>query len=364
VGRPYYGRCLSLLLLLGPIGCQAGTATTEPAAGDSQRSIQVNSDKEPSGPVLVAHKTHRPMRVGAAYAAVVAGLDRRIYVISGFDKDLAGQPRELTNLNRAYDPGRDEWTELGPIPTPRTSPGAAVGPDGRIYVIGGARANFKAVNDVAEAYDPKTDRWSRLRALPTPRDSPCAVAAKCANGRVLIYTIGGRAFRGPNENLGTVEAYDPASDTWAAMAPMPTPRHAFTATLGPDGRIYAVGGCPGSKFTDVLEIYDPVKNAWTKGASMPYPQECACSASTPGPAGEVLVFGGRDVEQRELRTVVAYNPRTNTWRALAPLSGARQAAGVAALTAGDGSVLYYIVGGTPRSDTMEEYVFRNASSDR
>jgi hypothetical protein len=30
------------------------------------------------------------MRVGAAFAGVVAGLDGRIYVISGFDKDLQG----------------------------------------------------------------------------------------------------------------------------------------------------------------------------------------------------------------------------------------------------------------------------------
>jgi N-acetylneuraminic acid mutarotase len=304
------------------------------------------------------------MKVGAAFAGVVAGLDQRIYVVSGFDKDLSGQPRKLTNLNRAYNPGRDEWTELAPIPTPRTSPGAAVGPDGRIYVIGGDRANFKKVNNVAEAYDPKTDRWSRLSPLPTPRDSPCAVAAKCADGRVLIYTVGGRAFRGPVGNLGIVEAYDPASDSWAAMASMPTPRHAFTATLGPDGRIYAVGGCPDTKFTDILEIYDPVKNSWSTGAPMPYPQECACSSSTPGPTGELLVFGGRDVDQRELKTVVAYNPRTDKWRELSPLSEARQAAGVAVLTAQDGSTHYYVVGGTPRSDTLEEYVFRSSFSNR
>jgi N-acetylneuraminic acid mutarotase len=283
--------------------------------------------------------------------------------MSGFDQDRPGQPRQLTNLNRAYDPQTDRWTEP-PIPTPRTSAGAAVGPDGRIYMIGGDCANSKTANNVAEAYDPKTDRWSRLSMLPTPRDSPCAVAAKCADGRVLIYTIGGRDFRGPNGNLGSVEAYDPATDTWTPKAPMPTPRHAFTATLGPDGRIYAVGGNPASRFTDTLEIYDPVKDAWSTGAPMLYPQECACSSSTPGPAGEVLVFGGRDLHQRALMTVVAYNPRTNTWRALAPLSQARQAAGVAALTAPDRSIHFYIVGGTPRSDTMEEYVFRGPASER
>ena len=97
---------------------------------------------------------------------------------------------------------------------------------------------------------------------------------------------------------------------------------------------------------------------------MPYPQEYACSSSTHDPAGELLVFGGRDMDQRALKTVVAYSPRTNRWRALAPLSLAPQVAGVAALTAPDRSIHYYIVGGTPKSDTMEEYVFRRPSSDR
>jgi hypothetical protein len=181
---------------------------------------------------------------------------------------------------------------------------------------------------------------------------------------VLIYTIGGRDLRGPSANLGTVEAYDPATDTWTAKARMPTPRHAFTATSGPDGRIYAVGGNPSSRFTAALEIYDPVNDAWSTGAPMPYPQECACSSSTPDPAGEVLVFGGRDMDQRALKTVIAYSPRTNRWRALPPLSQERQAAGATALTAPDRSIHYYIVGGTPKSDTMEEYVFRRPSSDR
>jgi hypothetical protein len=52
-------------------------------------------------------------------------------------------------------------------------------------------------------------------------------------------------------------------------------------------------------------------DAWSTGAPMPYPEECACSSSMPDPGGEILVFGARDRDQRALKTVVAYNPRTN-----------------------------------------------------
>lgn len=39
------------------------------------------------------------------------------------------------------------------------------------------------------------------------------------------------------------EAYDPASDSWAAYAPMPTPRHGLGAAVVGDA-IHVAGGGP------------------------------------------------------------------------------------------------------------------------
>ncbi len=57
--------------------------------------------------------------------------------------------------------------------------------------------------------------------------------------------LGGRMFVFGGEHGGGVffqnEAYDPATDTWATMAPMPTPRHGTGAAVVGDA-IYIPGG--------------------------------------------------------------------------------------------------------------------------
>jgi hypothetical protein len=69
-----------------------------------------------------------------------------------------------------------------------------------------------------------------------------------------------------------VEAYSPATNTWATVAPLPTRRCALDATTGPDGRTYAIGGCelvtsPAGEPIDCapttrVDAYSPQTNAW------------------------------------------------------------------------------------------------------
>jgi len=166
---------------------------------------------------------------------------------------------------------------------------------------------------------------------------------------------------GPPTTLN--EDYDPANDTWTTRAPMPTKRHALTATLGPDGRIYALGGT-NNAVTDmnVMEIYDPIANTWTTGAAMPYGQECAASTFSAGASGEVFVMGGWDKPEKvAVSTVAAYNPRTRTWRLLPSVPTGRAGGGAVRLDrldGGDGCVHLYFIGGAPQETSVEEYAFR------
>ena len=59
--------------------------------------------------------------------------------------------------------------------------------------------------------------------------------------------------------LTTVEEYDPATDTWATKAPMPTPRWNLGVATASNGKIYAIGGFNGSLLATVEE-YDPATN--------------------------------------------------------------------------------------------------------
>src|SRR5678815_4353489 len=232
----------------------------------------------------------QPLEEGSVFAGTVAGTDGRIYTIAG----ETGESGQFSSQNSAYDPQRNTWIKLAPIPTPRSEPGAAVGPDGRIYVVGGnpthGRKQASRMN-VVEVYNPKTDQWTASKPLPTPRTALCVVAATNASHHVLIYAIGGRNFDMPGNGLSIVEAYDPLKDAWTTMSPMPVNLHAMTATLGPDGRIYVMGGT-NSKVTDAsaVQIYDPVGDGWKQGSPMPYGQECACSTFIPGQNGEVVVM--------------------------------------------------------------------------
>jgi hypothetical protein len=67
-----------------------------------------------------------------------------------------------------------------------------------------------------------------------------------------IYVIGGS---GP---LAKVEAFDPASNTWASKTDMPTPRGQLALAVEETlGHIYALGGWNGTAALAAVELYDP-----------------------------------------------------------------------------------------------------------
>jgi N-acetylneuraminic acid mutarotase len=127
------------------------------------------------------------------------------------------------------------------MPTPRSHATAGL-VNGKIYVIGGrvGAAGIAAASNtnVVEEYDPGTDAWGGVRArMPTARS---AMASGVYGGR--IYVTGGE-FQ-DSQMMATfraLEAYDPASNTWAVLPPMPVPRHGLAgAVVG--HRLHMVSG--------------------------------------------------------------------------------------------------------------------------
>src|SRR5450759_1465847 len=88
----------------------------------------------------------------------------------------------------------------------------------------------------------------------------------------------------PHTSVGTVEEYDPATNTWRERAAMPTPRNHATAGVV-NGKIYVIGGRVGAAFisagssnVDVVEEYDPASDAWGSArARMPSARSCLLS---------------------------------------------------------------------------------------
>ncbi|HEY2588387.1 MAG TPA: redoxin domain-containing protein [Tepidisphaeraceae bacterium] len=190
-----------------------------------------------------------------------------------------------------YDPAADSWTALAPLPGKRGA-AAAVEVRGKIYVIGGATTvegskapfftfmgpcNVLATNDV---YDPATNKWESRKPMSVPRNHTFAAAV---NGK--IYAIGGRtghAFIMSATNTDAVEEYDPANDVWSAPKErMPTARSG--GGCGTDGSwIYVAGGEVTTKQLcgafRALEAYDPATNSWATLPPMPLPRHGVAGA--------------------------------------------------------------------------------------
>jgi N-acetylneuraminic acid mutarotase len=86
-----------------------------------------------------------------------------------------------------YDPNSNQWSQKASILTPRGTLAAGV-VDGKLFAIGGAnKKNFRLINTNAnEMYDPESDQWISLAPVPNPRDH---LTVSSFNGKV--YAIGG-----------------------------------------------------------------------------------------------------------------------------------------------------------------------------
>jgi N-acetylneuraminic acid mutarotase len=234
----------------------------------------------------------KPMTLPAHHVALTE-YNGKIYVFGGFTAGKVNNLAAWTPINNSfeYDPVKDTWKELAPMPIKRGAAVAgAVG--GKIYVIGGATTApgstgpaihptiAQRVLGTVEEYDVGTNTWRERASMPTPRNHTCAGVV---NGK--IYVIGGRigaAFIIASSNLNNVEAYDPATDTWSgALAKMPTARSAVSAGVY-NNRIYVAGGewQNSNEYTAyrAFEGYDPATNTWAVLPSMALPRHGVAGA--------------------------------------------------------------------------------------
>jgi N-acetylneuraminic acid mutarotase len=234
-------------------------------------------------------------------------IDNRIYTIGGANYQEDGQ----MDVVEVYNPDENEWVKSSPLPF-RLDHTSAVSHDDRIYVIGGFLAN-KETTDKALVYDPSEDEWSEIKPLPSPR---AGLTAEIING--TIYAIGG--LDKDHHPVNTNEAYDIATDTWTEKASMPGPPKHHAASAEVDGKIYILGGrtAGNGKPSDINDAltnfddnlrYDPTTNTWKALEPMPIRR----SGFSVSPLdGQIFVFGGQGLEG-PIDNTERYDPKTNKW---------------------------------------------------
>jgi N-acetylneuraminic acid mutarotase len=242
----------------------------------------------------------------------VAELDGKIYVIGGYPST-----RAIVATVQVYDPATDSWTLTTPLPVPLHHTMAAAA-NGKLYVIGGETSPSRvAVGptiyvDTVYQYDPATATWTQRAPMPTARS---AGATAVIDGK--IYVAGGRPPRGHD-----FAVYDPATDTWTVLPDLPTQRN-HLAAAAINGKVYVAGGRfgggVGSEMTAALEVYDPVTITWAALAPMSTPRGGVNGIAV---NGCLYVFGGEGNDAHPLGMfddVEVYNPVTNSWQRLDPM---------------------------------------------
>ncbi len=162
------------------------------------------------------------------------------------------------NVHEVFDPTTGRWSSASPMPGPPRDHMGVVVLDGKVHLFGGRVADVADNLDRHDVYDPRTERWSIAAPLPRPRSSGAYTVLR---GEILYAggecKPGGAPFT-PNV-FDDVAAYDPRTDRWSALAPLPAPRHAFGAATVGDTAYFAGGAplCGGGTSTDMLALRLP-----------------------------------------------------------------------------------------------------------
>jgi N-acetylneuraminic acid mutarotase len=263
----------------------------------------------------------------------VALLDDKIYAIGGQNEHV-----KKTDIVEVYDLKSNKWNATTPLPEPLDHFGVA-SYNGKIYVVGGTHPD--GISNKLLIFDPVKGMWDEGEPMPTART---ALAANFIEGK--LYAVGG--VDDLHNVLTTNGVYDPVNNSWSEKAPMPTPRHHLTSSVV-DGKLYAIGGrllgdgIPRpvnealSSFND-NEMYDPVTDKWTKLQPMPTKRSGLASASI---GSDIYVFGGQSVNGT-FPNNEKYNTKTDKWSEELPLPTPRLGLRAEAV---NNSV--YVIGGKP-----------------
>jgi Kelch motif/Galactose oxidase, central domain len=166
------------------------------------------------------------------------------------------------------------------------------------------------------AYNPASNRW---RALPRSPLAGSQHPVGAWTGRELVIFVGGLDPDGKRwpARLARAAAYNPTTDTWRRIAPLPAPRGSASAVW--DGREILVVGGTGAESTGLA--YDPATNRWRQLPRLEPSGRTGAAVVWTG--RRLLIWGGQRADGELTAHGLAYDPSTNRSAALprAPLRG-------------------------------------------
>jgi N-acetylneuraminic acid mutarotase len=220
---------------------------------------------------------------------------------------------------------------IPPLPEPVSSFGAAVA-DGWLYVYGGhigAEHEHSAANLSKSFRRVRIDGSGDWEVL--PMQTPLQGLALVAHGG-KVYRVGGLNARNrtkaDKEDLhSTAEfaQFDPASDKWSALTPLPTPRSSHNAVVI-GKRLYVVGGwqltgrSPGEWQPQALGYdFTQPERGWQELPNPPFKRRALAIGAW---QGKLVAIGGMNAEGKVSQRVDLFDPTTDQWSRGPELPGA------------------------------------------
>jgi N-acetylneuraminic acid mutarotase len=230
----------------------------------------------------------------------------------------SGLPADAATQIAWQPPGRT-------LATVETSESQGLAFNGRLWVFGGFVKPNLAATLTAASYDPATNLWTTLAPMPE-KITHAGTAVVGQN----IYLAGG--FVGDNPNNGSTDhvwRYDTVANTWTAAPSLPALRGAG-ALVALDGKLHFFGGAWKMGATFVAEygdhwVLDPSDPAgtWKPLAPMPNPRNHLGGVAV---GGRIYALGGQhlgDEFTSDVSEVDAYDPVTDSWTQVASLAEPR-----------------------------------------
>ncbi len=205
-------------------------------------------------PAIDTWKTGIPLPVGLSHEMAVT-YRGEIIVLGGWEAQ--GGNLTAVSSNKVYSQRGGGWVELPPMLSPHVAAGAVV--VGDQIIVSGGQADGK-LNPTTEVFD--GTRWKKVADLPSPREH----LAMTTDG-TFAYVAGGRDLSS-DKNSAALERYDPKTDSWAALAPLPAPRGGLGAAVA-DGRLVVAGGEEPTAVDNSVFAYDIASNTWSDLPPMP-----------------------------------------------------------------------------------------------
>jgi N-acetylneuraminic acid mutarotase len=247
--------------------------------------------------------------------ALVAHGDK-LYRIGGMSAhQKPGDPIDLVSVAdfARFDPVAKTWTDMPPLPAPRSTHDAVVVGD-KVYVVGGwsmrggDSGNAEFLED-ALVFDLSAP-GGKWKSLPAPPFQRRALAVAAIKGKV--YVIGGLEEDG--SVVKSVAIYDPAANTWSDGPSLPGSKlQGFApSAFGVGEKLYVSG------FDGLLHRLSEAGNAWEVAGKLAVPR--LTHRLLPGIAQDVLAVGGnfaglpvRFVESISISSSAEAGPKAVSW---------------------------------------------------